>query len=146
MAEVHPMLSIAANLTVRFKFNRKAISAISLATDTLALTNRNDFGFEYIFSRQIEAIAKKGDTIFAISTSGQSLNIINALKISKKLKLKTISFLGSKKSICEKYSDVFLKVQSKNTARIQECHITVGQILCGLIEDKIKHKKSKIKI
>ena len=138
---------LATELTVRFKFNRKAISAISLATDTSALTAiGNDFGFEYIFSRQIEAIAKKGDTIFAISTSGQSLNIINALKISKKLKLKTISFLGSKKSICEKYSDVFLKVQSKNTARIQECHITVGQILCGLIEDKIKHKKSKIKI
>ena len=138
---------LATELTVRFKFNRKAISAISLATDTSALTAiGNDFGFEYIFSRQIEAIAKKGDTIFAISTSGQSLNIINALKISKKLKLKTISLLGRKKSICEKYSDVFLKVQSENTARIQECHITVGQILCGLIEDKIKHKKSKIKI
>ena len=73
------------SFTVRFKFNGKAISAISLATDTSALTAiGNDFGFEYIFSRQIEAIAKKGDTIFAISTSGQSLNIINALKISKK--------------------------------------------------------------
>ena len=141
-------IHFSAELAGKFKSRkRKPLNCISLSENISTITAiGNDFGFEYIFSRQIEAIAKKGDTIFAISTSGQSLNIINALKISKKLKLKTISFLGSKKSICEKYSDVFLKVQSKNTARIQECHITVGQILCGLIEDKIKHKKSKIKI
>ena len=138
---------LATELTVRYKFNRKAIPAISLATDTSALTAiGNDFGFEYIFSRQIEAIAKKGDVAVAISTSGKSKNIINALKISKKLKLKTISLLGKKKSICEKYSDIFLKVPSYTTSRIQECHITVGQILCGLIEEKYKHKNLNLKI
>ncbi len=132
---------LATELTVRYKYNRKALSAISLATDTSALTAiGNDFGFSYIFSRQIEAIGQEGDLFVAISTSGSSKNIINAAKTAKKKKIKVVSFLGKKKSILEDFSDAFIKIPTFTTARIQEGHIFIGQVICGLIEENYKIK------
>ncbi len=136
---------LATELTVRYKFNRKAISAISLATDTSAITAiSNDFGYKYLFSRQIYALGKKGDVAIGITTSGKSSNVINAFKVSRKLKIKTIGFLGGKKSKCENFCDAYINVPSNTTARIQECHITIGQILCGLIEEKYKNTENRI--
>ena len=130
---------LATELTVRYKYNRRALSAISLATDTSAITAiGNDFGFQYIFSRQIEAIGNKGDLFVAISTSGSSKNIVYAAKAAKKKGVKIVSLLGKKKTILEKYSDAFIKVPSLVTARIQECHIFIGQVICGLIEENFK--------
>ena len=132
---------LATELTVRYKYNRKALSAISLATDTSALTAiGNDFGFSYIFSRQIEAVGQEGDLFVAISTSGSSKNIINAAKTAKKKKIKVVSFLGKKKSILQNYSDEFIKIPTFTTARIQEGHIFIGQVICGLIEENYKIK------
>lgn len=132
---------LATELTVRYKYNRKALSAISLATDTSALTAiGNDFGFSHIFSRQLEAVGRAGDLFVAISTSGSSKNIINAVKTAKKKKIKVVSFLGKKKSILENYSDAFFKIPTFTTARIQEAHIFIGQVICGLIEENYKIK------
>jgi len=133
---------LATELTVRFKFNRKAIAALSLVTDTSALTAiGNDFGFKYIFSRQIQALGKKGDCLVCISTSGSSKNILHAAKIAKKMNIRVISFLGKKKSNLEKISDAYFKVPSLTVARIQECHIFLGQTLCGIIEEDFKNRK-----
>ena len=104
---------LATELTVRYKYNRKAISAISLATDTSAITAiSNDFGYKYLFSRQIYALGNKGDVAIGITTSGKSLNVINAFKASRNLKIKTIGFLGGKKSQCENICDTYIKVPS----------------------------------
>jgi D-sedoheptulose 7-phosphate isomerase len=133
---------LATELTVRFKFNRKAIAALSLVTDSSALTAiGNDFGFKYIFSRQIQALGKKGDCLVCISTSGSSKNILHAAKIAKKMNIRVISFLGKKKSNLEKISDAYFKVPSLTVARIQECHIFLGQTLCGIIEEDFKNRK-----
>ena len=133
---------IATELTVRFSKNRKAIPAIAITTDTSALTAiGNDLGFKYLFSRQIEALGSKGDISLGISTSGKSKNIIYALEESKKMGLTTISFTGAYKKELEKVSNVVISVPAKNTSRIQEMHITIGQMLCNAIEEGLKLSK-----
>ena len=129
---------LSTELTVRFSKNRKALPAISLSTDTSALTAiGNDFGFEFLFSRQIEALGSSGDVAIAISTSGKSKNIIMGLKKAKNIGLKCISFTGKNSTLVSKFSDEVLSIPAENTSRIQEMHIMVGQMLCNAIEYKL---------
>jgi len=130
---------IAAELVVKYKKKRKAIPAISLSTDTSALTAiGNDFNFNEIFSRQIESIGKPGDVALGITTSGKSKNIINGLKIGKKKKLITVLLTKENypnKKELKKISNFILGVPAKETARIQELHILVGHIICQIIDE-----------
>ena len=97
----------------------------------------NDFGFSKLFSRQVDGLGEKGDILIAISTSGKSKNIFEAIKVAKRKKLKVISFLGKQGGICKGKSDVEFMIPSNSTARIQEMHILLGHILCDLIERKL---------
>lgn len=129
---------LATELTVRFSKNRAALAAIALTTDTSALTAiGNDFGFDYLFSRQIEAIGRPGDLAIAISTSGTSPNIIMGLQKAKELGLYVAALGGRDGGEMVKYADPILIVPSHTTSRIQEMHITLGQMLCGAIEKQL---------
>ena len=126
---------LATELTVRYKKNRAAIAAIALTTDTSALTAAgNDLGFEQIFARQIEALGKRGDVALAISTSGKSANVLTALRQAKSMGLITASLSGKDGGDLARHSDHLLVVPSDTTARIQEMHILLGQMLCGALE------------
>ena len=130
---------IAAELVVKYKKKRKSIPAISLSTDTSALTAiGNDFSFNEIFSRQIESIGKPGDIAIGITTSGKSKNVINALKLAKKRKIISVILTKKKyqnKQQLEKISDFILGVPADETARIQELHILVGHLMCAVIDE-----------
>ncbi len=126
---------LATELAVRYKADRAAIAALALTTDTSALTAAaNDLGFERVFARQIEALGKPGDVAVAISTSGKSANVIAALQQAKAMKLVTAAFGGKGGGAMAGLADHVLLVPSDTTARIQEMHITLGQMLCGAIE------------
>lgn len=126
---------LATELTIRYKANRAAIAAIALTTDTSTLTAAgNDLGFEQIFARQIEALGKPGDVAIAISTSGKSPNIVTALRKAKAMGLVTAGLSGKGGGDMAGLCDHLLLVPSDTTARIQEMHITLGQMLCGALE------------
>jgi len=134
---------LATELTIRYKADRAAIAAIALTTDSSALTAAgNDFGFERIFARQIEALGKPGDLAIAISTSGKSANVTAALKQAKAMKLVTAALGGKGGGDFKGLADHLLVVPSDTTARIQEMHITLGQMLCGAIEIELGLAKS----
>lgn len=129
---------IAAELIGRFKKERKPYPAIALTTDTSIITAlSNDYNFESIFSRQIEALGNKGDVAIGISTSGNSLNVINGLLAAKKFNLKTIAFTGQDGGKMKKLTDILIAIPSNNTPRIQEAHITIAHIICELVETKL---------
>ena len=126
---------LAGELVGRYKKNRKPYKAISLTTDTSVITCiANDFGYGKIFERQLQGIGQKGDLLIAFSTSGNSKNIINVLKMAKKLKIKSISLLGKDGGKCKKLSDYNYVVPSKSTANIQEVHHLIGHIFCSLVD------------
>jgi D-sedoheptulose 7-phosphate isomerase len=126
---------LATELAVRYKEDRAAIAALSLSTDTSALTAiGNDFGFEYLFSRQIEAIAKPEDFIIGITTSGKSPNIIKAFEQANKMGIKYGALSGKDGGDIKDIAGPILIVPSNTTARIQEMHIMLGQMLCNAIE------------
>lgn len=126
---------IAAEFVNRFKINRRPLPAISLTTDTSNITSiANDFGFQYIFSKQIQAIANKQDVLIAITTSGNSENIIEALKVAKEKNILTLSMTGKNISNVEIYSDLNFSIPSDETGVVQQAHITILQIIAGLIE------------
>tara|TARA_A100001388_G_C28671247_1_gene451687 strand:- start:300 stop:884 length:585 start_codon:yes stop_codon:yes gene_type:complete len=132
-------MHLSAELIGRLKKNRIPLRSISLSSNPATITCiSNDFGFENLFSRQIQALGKKDDILVSISTSGNSKNIIKAINQAKVNKLKTISLLGNKGGKCRGKSNIDLIVNSKSTARIQEVHITMGQIICELIEKDLK--------
>ena len=115
--------------------DRMPIPSIALTTDSSFITAwSNDTDFDSIFSRQVQGLGEEGDVLVGISTSGNSENIINALKQAKFKKLKTIAFSGKTGGNLDGIADVTIKVPSDNTQRIQESHIMIGQILCSLIE------------
>ena len=129
---------LATELTVRFSKNRKAIPAISLATDTSAITAiGNDLGFDHLFSRQIEAIGNAGDVAIGISTSGKSENVINGLKKAKQMGLNCLALTGKHTKDVDKLCDQVISIPADNTSRIQEMHIMIGQMLCNAIEFKL---------
>ena len=130
---------LSAELVGRYLKNRKAISAISLATDTSIITSlANDFNYDYIFARQIESLANKKDTFFGITTSGKSKNLLEAFKTCKKKKIKTICL--TKKNYpknLDKLCDIIIPVTAKRVDRIQEIHIFVGHIICENLENSL---------
>ncbi len=131
--------NFAAELTVRYKKNRPPIAAIALTTDTSVLTAAgNDFGFEMIFSRQIEALGRPGDVAIGISTSGKSPNVIAGLRKARAMGLVTVAFGGKDGGDMAGLADHLLAVPSEITARIQEMHITLGQMLCAALEIELE--------
>ncbi len=135
---------LAAEFIVRLRsnINRNPIPAISLALDTSTITAcGNDYNYDQIFLRPFKALVKKNDVLICISTSGNSKNIINVLKEAKKKKIYSVSFLGNEGGKAKRISSRSLVINSKNTARIQECHIFLGHFILEKVEDKIISKK-----
>lgn len=131
-------IHIAAELVGRFKRERKAIPAIALSSNVSILTAiSNDYNFDCIFERQIEALGEKGDMALGITTSGLSKNVVRGIKKAAELKLKTAVLTGIIKTKLSQIVDVCINVPSKNTPRIQEAHITIGHIVCEIIEDSL---------
>ena len=128
---------LAAELVVKYKKKRKPIPAISLSTDTSIITSiGNDFNFKLIFSRQIEAIGKKGDIVLAITTSGNSQNLIEAIKVANRKGLKTFCFSGNNGGKIKRYAQHSIIFPSKITSIIQVLEILAGQVLCEYLELK----------
>ncbi|HEY4722916.1 MAG TPA: SIS domain-containing protein [Anaerolineae bacterium] len=126
---------LATELTIRYKQDRAPIAALALTTDSSVLTAAgNDLGFEQIFARQIAALGKAGDVAIAISTSGKSPNVIAALRQAKAMRLVTVALGGKGGGDMVGLADHLLIVPSDTTARIQEIHIMLGQMLCGALE------------
>ena len=128
---------IAAELTGRYKTERRGLPAIALTTDTSALTAiGTDYGYDRIFDRQVEALGQEGDLLIGISTSGNSPNVINALIYGKESGMKTIGLMGKTGGEMKKHCDIGLIIPSDDTARIQEMHILIGHILCGIVDSQ----------
>jgi len=126
----------AAELVGRFQKERRAYSALALTTDTSILTSlSNDYAFDKVFERQIEALGTRHDLLFAISTSGKAKNVLAAVKRAKKMGLKTVGLTGKDGGDLAKIADVPLVVPSAVTARIQESHILIIHIICALVEE-----------
>ena len=129
---------MAGELVSKFLFDRQGLSAFSLATDTSVLTAvGNDYGYENSFSRQIQANAKEGDVFVAVSTSGNSENIIKALEEAKNKRVITVGLVGAKECKMEGLCDYIIHVPSISTPIIQESHIMIMHIICGLVEETI---------
>jgi len=129
---------IAAEFIGRFKKDRSALAAISLTTNTSVLTSlANDYGYDVVFAKQVEALGQKNDIVVGISTSGKAKNVALALKQAKKQNLKTVALTGGDGGDIAKFAEVSFIVPSAVTARIQEAHITVGHIICELVEQEL---------
>ena len=127
---------IAAELVGRFKKERRALPAVALSTDTSALTAiGNDYGFEQIFARQVEALANEGDILIAISTSGESENVLRAVEVARAKGCKVIGLLGKDGGRIKDLCDAAIVVPSHDTPRIQEMHIMISHILCALVDE-----------
>jgi len=127
---------LAAELVGRFRKNREALAAVAFTTNTSILTAvGNDFGFDEVFSRQIGALAKGGDLLVGISTSGESKNIIKAIEKAKTIGLKSVGFLGKDGGDIKSLVDIDLTISLDNTPSIQEMHILAGHTICGIVED-----------
>ncbi|MEK6827701.1 MAG: SIS domain-containing protein, partial [Nanoarchaeota archaeon] len=128
-------MHIAGELSGRFKLDRKSLEAYSLASDPIKITAiGNDYGFEYIFSRQVEGSAEKGDVLIGISTSGKSLNVIKGFEKGREIGTYNISFTGKGGGILKSLSDICFEIPSEDTPRIQEAHELVYHLVCDLIE------------
>ncbi|QEN06396.1 SIS domain-containing protein [Thiospirochaeta perfilievii] len=129
---------LAAELVGRFYLNRKSLKAEAITVNTSTITAvANDYGYDNIFSRAIEGKGRKGDVFVGISTSGNSKNIVNAVKLCKEIGIKTIGFTGENLGIMDDICDVMVKIPSSNTPRIQEGHILAGHIICELVEKEM---------
>jgi D-sedoheptulose 7-phosphate isomerase len=127
---------LAAEFVGRFVRERIGLPAIALTTDSSILTAvGNDYGFEQIFARQIQALARPSDVAVAISTSGNSPNVLEGVKAARKAEVKTIGLSGKDGGVLAEEVDIAITIVSKSTARIQECHIAVGHLLCELAEE-----------
>jgi D-sedoheptulose 7-phosphate isomerase len=126
---------LAAELVVRYRINRPALAGLALTTDTSILTaHSNDFGYDTVFSRQIEALAQPGDVVLGISTSGTSKNVLLGLQAANKRGCVTIAFTGEKGADCAAEATLSFKAPSAVTARVQECHLLIGHLLCDVAE------------
>lgn len=129
---------IAAELTGRYKTERRGLPGIALTTDTSALTAiGNDYGYDRVFDRQVEALAQKGDLLIGISTSGNSKNVINALKVAKEMGCKTLGLTGRDGGAMNSLCDINLIIPSNDTPRIQEMHILFAHTICQIIDNEL---------
>ena len=138
---------IAAEFVGRFAFDRPALPALALSVNTSCLTSiGNDYGFEQVFSRQLEALARPGDVAIGFSTSGNSPNVLNGVSTAKKIGLHTIAFTGTPGGKLKQAADLdhCLCAPSGETPRIQECHILIGHIVSELVEQELFHGQSRI--
>jgi D-sedoheptulose 7-phosphate isomerase len=127
-----------AEIVGRFKMERRGLPAIALTTDTSILTAiGNDYGFDAIFSRQVEALANPGDTVIGLSTSGNSPNVLKALNLARERGCRTVGLLGKDGGSIKPACDLPLVIPSADTPRIQEAHITIIHIVCDLVEKKL---------
>ena len=132
---------IAGELVSRFEFDRPGLPAIALTTDTSILTAiGNDYGYEKLFSRQIQALGASGDVFIGYSTSGNSKNILNAIQEARRKGLICIGFSGASGGLMHDLCDYLLQVPAQSTPKIQEGHLVLGHILCGLIENALFKK------
>ena len=133
---------IAAELTGRYKNERKGLPAIALTTDTSALTAiSNDYGYEHVFERQVESIANKNDLLIGISSTGNSNNIVKAFNCGKEIGCYTIGLSGKGGGLFNQNCELNLVIPSNDTPRIQEMHILIGHIICQVIDDSFSDKK-----
>lgn len=129
---------IASELSGKFSKDRPALSAEALHVNSSFMTAvANDYGYDHTYSRMVEAIAHEGDVLVAISTSGNSTNVVNALQKAKEKKLYTVGLTGLNGGKMNEFCDVIINVPSNETARIQESHILIGHIICQIIEEKM---------
>ncbi len=136
---------IAAEFVGRFAFDRPALPALALSVNTSALTAiGNDYGFDQVFSRQIEALGSKGDVAIGISTSGNSPNVLQGLATARKMGLHTVAFTGGSGGKMMGAADHRICAPSKETPRIQECHILIGHVISLLVEQEIFHEQSRV--
>lgn len=134
---------IAAEFVSRFHYDRPGLAAIALTTDTSILTAiGNDYGYERLFARQVQALGRKGDVFIGISTSGNSGNVLEALQVARSMGLTTVGFAGQTGGKMVESCDLLLRMPSKETPKIQEGHIAIGHIICGLVEATIFPKNS----
>lgn len=128
----------AGELVSRFHYDRPGLPAIALTTDTSILTAiGNDYGYERLFARQVEALGRPGDVLFAISTSGRSPNILAALKAARERQIVTVGFTGASGGTMREFCDLCLRVPSDSTPRIQEGHEVLGHAICAMVEAAI---------
>lgn len=129
---------LAAEFVNRFQMERPPLPALALTVDTSILTSiSNDYRFEDVFLKQLQGLAQEGDVALGISTSGRSPNVVKALRWAREHGLHTIGWVGMEEGDLDLTSDLILHVPSRSTARIQEVHITVGHILCGLVDEML---------
>jgi len=129
---------IAAELVGRFKRDRAGLPAIALTTNTSILTAvANDYGYDLVFAKQVEALAQKNDLIIGISTSGKAKNVASGIRQAKKMGLKTVALTGGDGGDLAKLADLSVLVPSSVTARIQEAHITIGHAICDIVEQTL---------
>jgi D-sedoheptulose 7-phosphate isomerase len=134
---------IAAEFVGRFAFDRPALPALALSVNTSCMTAiGNDYGFDLVFSRQLEALAHRGDVAIGISTSGNSPNVLRAMVTAKKMGLHTVGLTGASGTKLAAAVDYCICVPSNETPRIQECHILIGHVISELVEQAIFHEES----
>ena len=136
---------IAAELVGRFDFDRPALPALALSVNTSCVTAiGNDYGFDQVFSRQLEALARRGDIAIGISTSGNSANVLRAMSTAKKMELHTVALTGRTGGNLRNTVDHCICVPSNETPRIQECHILIGHIISELVEREIFREEGRV--
>ena len=133
---------LAGELVGRFVGERKPLKSIALTADSAVMTCIvNDYGYEHIFSRQLEALGSKGDVLVGITTSGNSKNVLKAFEVAKNKGVRTIGLLGKAGGVAKDLVDESIIISSNSTARVQEMHILIGHILCDLIEEGLNLKR-----
>jgi D-sedoheptulose 7-phosphate isomerase len=136
---------IAAEFVGRFAFDRPALPALALSVNSSCITAiGNDYGFDLVFSRQIEALARPGDMAIGISTSGNSSNVLHGLSTAREKGLRTVAFTGCAGGKLKNAADYCICAPSNETPRIQECHILIGHIISELVEETIFHEQSRV--
>ena len=129
---------LAAELVGRYKLNRLAMASVALTTDTSILTAvGNDYGYDEVFARQVEGLGQSGDILIGLSTSGNSPNVVKAFEKATEKGIKTVAFVGGKGGMMSEKADFVLRVPSDQTNHIQEMHLALGHMLCGLIEESL---------
>lgn len=133
---------LAAELVGRYKINRPAMNSLSLTVDTSNLTAiGNDYGYDVVFSRQLQGVGQPGDVLIGLSTSGNSKNVVLAFEMAKEKEIKTVALVGAKGGTMHDMADVSLCVPADTSAHIQEMHITIGHLICDLIEKEFYGEK-----